>query len=72
MAGAKAHPKPPSTARRTVGMMLAFVASGLIHEGMFWYAEGRVTGLWLTFFSLQVRAPDAPARKPRFTAVLLQ
>ena len=54
MARAKAHPKPPSSARRTAGMLMAFVASGLIHEGMFWYAEGRVTGLWLTFFSLQV------------------
>ncbi len=42
-------------------MLLAFVASGLIHECMFWYAEGRVTGHWLTFFSVQARASAAPA-----------
>ena len=68
MAGAKAQPKPPSAARRTVGMLLAFVTSGVIHEGMFWYAEGRVTGLWLTFFSLQVRASHVPPCRLLFMA----
>ena len=55
MAGPKAHPQAPSAAQRTAGMLAAFVTSGAIHEVMFWYAEGRMTGLWLTFFSVQVR-----------------
>ena len=47
------HP-PPAVARRTAGMMAAFVASGLIHEVMFWYAEGRLDGRWFLFFTVQV------------------
>ena len=56
----KVHP-PPSVARRTAGMTASFVASGLIHEVMFWYAEGRLPGRWLIFFSVQVLCAGARA-----------
>ena len=60
VANSKVHPPPPA-ARRTAGMLAAFITSGLIHEVMFWYAEGRLTGYWLTFFSIQVCASAALA-----------
>jgi hypothetical protein len=40
---------------RALGMMACFVVSGLVHEVMYWYCQRSTTGLWLVFFSLQVR-----------------
>jgi hypothetical protein len=48
-------PPQTSTQLRALAMMACFVVSGLVHELMFWYCQGSVTGLWLAFFSLQVR-----------------
>ena len=62
-------PPQTSTQLRALAMMACFVVSGLVHELMFWYCQGSVTGLWLAFFSLQVswkprilKVVDAPSR----------
>jgi hypothetical protein len=55
---------------RALGMMACFVVSGLVHELMYWYVQRSMTGLWLVFFSLQVRCKPCsmPAHK-RFVQI---
>lgn len=48
---------------RALGMMACFVVSGLVHELMYWYVQGSMTGLWLVFFSLQVHCNPAASQR---------
>jgi len=43
----------PSALRRAVATAATFVASGVMHEVVFFYVAGVMTGGWWTFFSLQ-------------------
>lgn len=47
--------RQPSPARKLLGSIAAFAASGLIHECIFWHLTGHTTGgVWLSFFLVQV------------------
>ena len=62
MGAAQPAAAAPSQARRVLGMMSSFVASGLIHEAMLWYAQHVMDGRWLALFAIQARAAPSVLR----------
>eukprot|EP00891_Asterochloris_glomerata_P009675 jgi/Astpho2/9675/fgenesh1_pg.00146_%23_81_t len=42
-----------SPIRRAVGLCACFIVSGMVHELIYWYLMGFVTGKWQIFFTMQ-------------------